>query len=621
MLLREYQQDAANAAIKWIKKTTEPCLLELATGAGKSLIAAAIAKWINQNTQKKVLVLQPSKELTEQNFLKYLATGEKASIFSASTGKKCTKNPVIYGTPKTVLNSIDIFGDKFGAVIIDEAHMTTLTIKEIIEAIRLKNPLLRVIGMTATPYRLKTGYIYQYDATGQRVKKLDEEETISPYYHSLVYRITTRELIEMGFLTNAHTDTANSSVIHYDTENLTLNKMGQFDAKEVERAVEGQCRLTASIVEDVVSHAQNRVGVMLFASTVNHAKEILDSLPPHNSRMIGGDINMAKQERELLINDFKAKRFKYIVSVGTLTTGFDAPHVDLVAVLRPTESQSLFQQIIGRGLRLCDGKNDCLVLDYAQNIERHGLEQDIFVPTIETYKPKASVKIEVECPACEFINEFSVRENENNLKIDKQGFFIDLAKNRILLEDGSFYPAHKGRRCNGFVQSKIQKGALDRCEHRWAVKTCESCSHENDIAARYCESCKAELVDPNEKLSIEASKAKKNPYEPCTEEVLFFKVERRTSKAGNDMMVVDYTTNTNNFRDYVLCNPEHFGYKKWIELNIALFGNDYPKTLDDFFARYTNQQPDTITYKKNQKHKYSFDVLGHNNPILFDDVS
>ena len=94
-----------------------------------------------------------------------------------------------------------------------------------------------------------------------------------------------------------------------------------------------------------------------------------------------------------LINDFKAQKFKYIVSVGTLTTGFDSPHVDTIAVLRATESASLFQQIIGRGLRLCDGKSDCLVLDYASNIERHELEGDLFTPKITAYRAKESVSI------------------------------------------------------------------------------------------------------------------------------------------------------------------------------------------------------------------------------------
>ncbi len=118
--LRPYQQDAVNAAVSWIKKSTEPALLGLATGAGKSWIIAAISDWIVQKTGKKVLVLQPSTELVLQNFEKIKESNTKASIFSASANSKCTKHDVVYATPKTVLNSVSRFGDAFACVIVDE---------------------------------------------------------------------------------------------------------------------------------------------------------------------------------------------------------------------------------------------------------------------------------------------------------------------------------------------------------------------------------------------------------------------------------------------------------------------------------------------------------------------
>jgi len=616
MQLRPYQQDAVDSAIAWMRKSTEPALLGLSTGAGKSHIAAAIALWITQKTGKKVLVLQPSKELTSQNFEKYLATGEKASIFSASANSKCTRHNVVYATPKTVLNSISRFGDAFACVIVDECHMTTPTIKQIIAHIASKNPMLRVIGMTATPYRMGTGYIYQYDATGEKVSKLDTDETIDAYYHNLLYKINTRTLIDMGFLTPAHTDT---TALHYDTDNLTINKMGNFDARQIEQAFEGQGRLTSQIVADVVQHSQGRNGVMLFASTVKHAQEILDSLPPDNSRMIGGDVNMAKAEREKLINDFKQQRFKYIVSVGTLTTGFDAPHVDLVAILRATESASLFQQIIGRGLRLCDGKEDCLVLDYAENIERHDLKDDIFSPKITTSKAKSSGSIDAECEWCKFTNQFAARPNVDKLQIDKHGFFLDLAGNRILTEDNQPYAAHFGRRCNGFVKSVLERGKLDRCEFRYASKTCEECSHENDIAARYCEKCKHELVNPNDSLTAQFETVKRDPYALCTEEVRFFSVKKGKSKAGNDMLICEYSTDNSNFRAYYTANSDSkLVIRKWTDINVTIFsgtkGADYCATVDDFMKQYTNQIPETVTYRKNKDTGY-YDVYGHNKPI------
>ena len=612
-MLRPYQQDAVQAAIAWIKRSTEPALLELATGSGKSHIAAAIAKWITDNTSKKVLVLQPSKELTEQNYNKWLATGSNASIFSASVGSKCTRYDVVYGTPKTVLNAIERFGDKFGAVIIDECHLITPTIKEIIDKIRARNPLLRVIGMTATPYRMLDGYIYRIDKSGKTDKALDDNSTVNPYFSALLYKITTRALIDMGFLTPAYTC---PSQLHYNTDALTINKMGNFDAKEVELAFTGKGRLTSDIVADVVAKAQNRKGVMLFAATVKHAQEILESLPPDNSMMLGGDINMDKQIRAKLINDFKAQKFKYIVSVGTLTTGFDAPHVDTVAVLRATESASLFQQIIGRGLRLCDGKTDCLVLDYASNIERHELEGDLFTPKITAYKAKESASIEVTCPLCSAINVFSARQNPDNLGIDAQGYFVDLAGQQITTQlpngESVAMPAHYGRRCENYIFSRANKGKLERCEHRWTYKTCENCGHENDIAARYCENkkCGFELVNPNEKLSISNKVAIAEPSKPTTEDVLFMQVRPKVSNTGKNMLIVTYTTKTLTFRTYyVFDESSSFLMRKWEDFVYGVFKMKTQFSIikngtAEFMKHHKNEMPDNITFKKNASGYY-----------------
>jgi len=162
-VFRYYQNEAVDLAIDFVKKSFDPCLLELATGAGKSLIVAEIAKQLKEISGKKVLCLAPSKELVTQNREKYLSYGEPASMFSASAGSKCLAHDVVFASPGTVLNSISKFGNRFAAVIVDEAHGITPTIKKIIYALKELNPMLRVIGLTATPYRLGSGYIYRVD--------------------------------------------------------------------------------------------------------------------------------------------------------------------------------------------------------------------------------------------------------------------------------------------------------------------------------------------------------------------------------------------------------------------------------------------------------------------------
>ena len=142
-MLRPYQQAAHDAAINWIKRSIEPAIIEAETGSGKSHIIAAIAKSFYELSGKHVLCTAPSAELVQQNTDKFLLTGEKASIFSASIGKSL-RYPVVFGTPISIKNSINKFSDKFGLICIDEAHGITPTIKSIIDTMRDRNPMHNV---------------------------------------------------------------------------------------------------------------------------------------------------------------------------------------------------------------------------------------------------------------------------------------------------------------------------------------------------------------------------------------------------------------------------------------------------------------------------------------------
>lgn len=610
MALRQYQQDAVDDATAWMRRSVMPGLLELATGAGKSHIVAAIAQWVYESTGKRVLCLQPSKELTQQNHAKYVATGHKASVFSASAGGKCMRWPVIYGTPGTVKNSLSRFGDQFGAVILDEAHGITPTIKMIIGSMQAANPRLRVLGMTATPYRTSGGYIYQYDVDRSF---LPEHQARDPYFNTLLYRIKTRELIDMGFLTPAHADPDHAA--SYEGSDLELNNRGQYNAADVERVFEGRGRLTANIVADVVQHAQGRKGVMLFAATVQHAKEVMESLPPDNSRMLGGDVNMGRGDREKTIGDFLAQGYKYLVSVGTLTTGFDATHVDVIAVLRATESPGLFQQIIGRGLRLHPGKDDCLVLDYAENIERFNLHDDLFAPTIRAKGATAgSEPAIILCPDCGFENEFSLRPDYIDMPRDASGYVVDLEGLPVVGDHGPI-PAHFGRRCTGQVRDMEQPGVYVRCEYRWTSKECPECEHPNDIAARYCEACKAEIIDPNEKLQKDFVRVKKDPYAISTDAVISWSAKPHTSQSGKAVVRCDYQTEYRSFPIYYTPGARHpSAVRSWESLSRAVY-NGHIAPDASTFLKYLEKgsAPKTITYNKQRTANF-YQAIDHNRP-------
>lgn len=619
-MLRDYQQESFEAAKEWLLKCVEPGLLELATGAGKSHIIAAIAKWLNEESGKKVLVLAPSKELVEQDRAKYLATGNPASMWCASAGAKDLKHDVVFGSPVSVKNGIKRFCSKFCAVIIDEAHGITPTIKSIVDHIKQQNKRCRVIGLTATPYRLGDGYIYAIDENDVPVP---EWQTKEPYFVKLLHRVTARYLIDNGYLSMPHADPEH--IQGYQAANMQLDKKGNFDAREVEQVFEGKGRLTASIVADIVSKSVGRNGVLMFAATRQHAKEVMQSLPPENSRLITG--NTGKSEREKIIADFNARKFKYLVNVSVLTTGFDAPHVDVVAILRATESVGLLQQIIGRGLRLIDPalagdlyaiskseKPDCLVFDYAENIERHCPDGDLFNPIIKAKKQSDSeLVIPCECPDCGTINEFKGRPNPEEFEINANGYFVDLAGEIIKTDDDLPMPAHFGRRCFGVSIIK-GTGTIQRCGYRWSFKECHECHHENDIAAIFCEVCKEELVDPNEKLVIEFQKMKKNPYTTTTDKVLSWRCQLWTSQKGNETLRVDYTTEYASFSAWYFPASNIKKQRMWESLCNAVFG-EYVDSPDDFMERIDNFEgamPATITACKNKSTGF-YEVYGHNN--------
>ena len=601
---RDYQDDSINATIDWIRKSYDCCLLELATGAGKSLIVAAIAKWIKENSGKKVLCLAPSKELVEQNREKYLSYGLPASLFSASAGDKCLKHDVIFGSPKTVLNSIDSFGENIAAIIIDEAHGITPTVLNIISSIKEKNKKLRVVGLTATPYRTGSGYIYQFDEEG---KPVPEDQAKNPFFFRLLHRVTAPYLISRGYLTQPIAEDIENT---YDTSKLEKSASGKFTTESIEQAFEGKGRLTAAIVAQVVAMSQNKMGVMFFASTIQHAHEIMESLPKSNSRIITGATK--KKEREQIVSDFKLQKFKYLVNVKVLTTGFDAPHVDGVAILAATESPGLFQQEIGRGLRLHENKQFCSIWDFAENIERHELEDDLFDPKISvTISNGEKHHVNAKCSVCGTVNEFAGRPNKENFEIDEEGYFLDLAGDRIEFE-GQAMPAHFGRRCQGHT---IIKGQHEQCTNRWSFKACpdETCNHENDIAARYCKQCKGELVDPNTKLVLEFKRMKQNPRMSSSDKVVSWFAQPWTSAMGNESLRIDWTTEFRTFSAWY--SPDSRSFQKqalWRDLSVAVFCGRIAPTIKQFMAALNKKQgtmPKTIT---SQKKGDFFEVTAHN---------
>ncbi|EWH06737.1 carboxylate--amine ligase [Pseudoalteromonas lipolytica SCSIO 04301] len=459
-VLRPYQQEAVQRTVSHFKQSDEAALIVLPTGAGKSLVIAELARIAKQ----KILVLAHVKELVEQNAQKYISFGFEASIFSAGLKQKSLKEQVTFASVQSLARNTAQLSDTYSLLIIDECHRVSgddqSQYGQVISSLKKQNPRLKVLGLTATPFRMGMGWVYHHHYHG--FVRGDKDAP----FKKCIFELPLRYMIKHGYLTPPHE--VDAAISHYDFSSLPSDSFGRYSAENMNALLKDNTRATKAIIEQVIDYSEHRHGVMIFAATVMHAKEIVGYLPTDNTALITGDTD--NNERDTIINQFKAKKLKFLVNVSVLTTGFDAPHVDFIAILRPTESVSLYQQIVGRGLRLSEGKKECLVIDYAGN----GF--DLFYPEVGSKKAQSDNEpVQVLCPGCGFANIFWG-------KTDAAGNVIE----------------HFGRRCQGLLDD--DDGTQIQCDYRFRFKECEQCGEQNDIAARQCQACSAMMTDPDDKL-------------------------------------------------------------------------------------------------------------------------
>ena len=495
--LRGYQKEAVNNTLNYFRKKKDPAVIVLPTGAGKSLVIAELARIATG----RVLVLAHVKELIEQNHQKYKSYGLDAGIYSAGLNRKETNQKVIFGSIQSVANASDEFFQDFTLLVIDECHRVNLEsdtqYAQVIKRLRANNENICILGLTATPYRLGMGWIYNFSHRG--VEKTSETR----FFKNCVFELPLQYMIKNNYLTPPVK--VNIPVTCYDFSELTESGKS-YTMAQLEEILKQQRRLTPLIIKNIVdiTESYDRKGVMIFSSTVKHAQEILKCLPEGDAQIILGETD--GEERDQIIENFKNKKFKYLVNVSVLTTGFDAPHVDVIAILRPTESVSLYQQIIGRGLRLDPNKKDCFVLDYT------GMTHDIYSPEISDKKPTPeSVQVPIPCPECGFENNFWG-------KVDHDGNITE----------------HYGRKCRGGIQNQ-ETLDFEPCGFRFRFKICDKCSSENDITARECVECKHTLIDADAKLK--QAKLSKNAHvlQPDSVELI-----GKNDKSGNPFLEVKY---------------------------------------------------------------------------------
>ena len=356
--LRDYQKKAIDQLYDWFRagNAGNPCLV-LPTGSGKSHIVAALCKDALQNwPETRVLMLTHVKELIEQNAEKMRQhwPGAPMGIYSASIGKRQIGEPITFAGIQSVRTKADMLGH-IDLVLIDECHLVNHKeeggYRTLLSDLQAINPALRVVGLTATPYRLGHGLITNKPAI----------------FDDLIEPVSIEELVFKGHLSKLRSKVTDSKL---DVSGVK-KRGGEYIDADLQRAVDTADQNDA-VVREVIARAGDRKAWLFFCTGVAHAQHIVDVLQQYGiaSACVTGDT--PKAERAAILSAFKSGKLKALTNANVLTTGFDYPDIDLIAMLRPTMSPSLYVQMAGRGMRPKSHTDHCLVLDFAGVVETHG---------------------------------------------------------------------------------------------------------------------------------------------------------------------------------------------------------------------------------------------------------
>ena len=390
--LRPYQQAAIDAIYGYFAGRAGNPLVVIPTAGGKSLVMASFVEGVLRAwPDQRILVVTHVRELIAQNHAELIGLwpDAPAGIYSAGLGRRDLRARILFAGIQSIhRRAYDV--QQCDLVLIDEAHLipgaSNTMYRRFLDTLTRINPALKVIGFTATPYRLDSGMLH---------------EGKDALFTDIAYQVSVRELIDDGWLCPLVSKAASTRL---DVTGVGT-RGGEFVARELQAAVDLP-EITEAAIDEVVALGRDRRSWLAFCAGVEHATHVAESIRARGftAETIFGDT--ARPERDRIIARFKRGEIRALASMGVLTTGFNAPAVDLIAMLRPTQSTGLYVQMAGRGTRLAPGKENCLVLDFAGNVARHG--------PIDAVKPKRPGSGEGEapvktCPDCQSLLPTAVR--------------------------------------------------------------------------------------------------------------------------------------------------------------------------------------------------------------------
>lgn len=396
---RSYQIEAAHSVPNYFQTNSGNPVIAMPTGTGKSVVIAMILQMVYHYWPgQRVMVLTHVKELIQQNYDKLMTLwpAAPAGVYSAGLNRKESNRRITFAGIGSVAKKANLFGH-IDLVFIDEAHLVSPNDETLYQlflaALKEVNPNVRVIGFTATPWRLGTGRITEdgiftdvcFDITGmQAFNRLIAEGFLAP----LIPRQTKMML---------------------DIDGVHM-RGGELIASELQHAVD-KYEITQAAIRETLELAHDRRHWLIFASGVEHACNIADMLNDMGIPTVAIHSKMGDAQRDQAILDFKAGKYRAAVNNNVLTTGFDFPAIDCIVVLRPTASTVLWVQMLGRGTRPFEcaeyKKENCLVLDFAGNTRRLGPINDPVIPRKKGAKAGGEAPVKL-CGSCATYNHASV---------------------------------------------------------------------------------------------------------------------------------------------------------------------------------------------------------------------
>lgn len=381
---RWYQAKGIEAIFNYFKFGGKGHPLVVApTGSGKSHILAGFVKEAHRRyPDESILVITHVQEIIEQDYnilCKYMPE-ELVGVYSSGLHRREVKQYTV-ASIQTIYKLHRLF-QHVKLIIVDEAHLIPAKGQGRYLSFLANMPQAKVVGLTATPYRLGSGML-----------------TDEPHlFDKIVYTVDIQKLVNDGYLSKISCKATDYSI---DVSNVPV-VAGDYNKKQLSQEVDRD-RITRQIVQELTRYKQARKSWLIFAIDIKHCEHITKCLTEAGitAATVHSKLDI---DRGILLTMFKQQYFQALVSVETLTTGFDAPNIDLIVLMRPTQSPVLHVQMIGRGMRVFEGKKDCLVLDFAGNLAQLGP-----IDNVQITKPKKGDKkgnsegFTRVCPTCKEI--------------------------------------------------------------------------------------------------------------------------------------------------------------------------------------------------------------------------